>query len=85
MTDTLALPSGKPFRFAPLTGQDLPTKGFIQGDTDYYSSPTPELQPETEVIIRADSASRTVGTSPESFRRQGSGIAPLVSTDACKR
>lgn len=55
MTDTLTLPSGKPFKFAPPAGQDLPTEGFTQGNTDYYPSPTPEPQPETEVVIRADS------------------------------
>lgn len=55
MTDTLTLPSGKPFRFTPPAGRDLPIEGFTQGNTDYYPSPTPEPQPETEVIIHADS------------------------------
>jgi homoaconitase len=55
MTDTLTLPSGKLFRFTPPAGRDLPIEGFTQGNTDYYPSPTPEPQPGTEVIIRADS------------------------------
>jgi len=55
MTDALTLPSGEQFRFAPPAGQDLPTKGFTQGNTDYYPTPIPEPQPETEVIIRKDS------------------------------
>ncbi|KAG1828289.1 hypothetical protein EV424DRAFT_1318497 [Suillus variegatus] len=55
ISDTLTLPSGKPFRFAPPTRQDLQTEGFTQGNTNYYPSFTPEPQPETETIICAAS------------------------------
>ncbi|KAI0670073.1 aconitate hydratase [Trametes maxima] len=55
MTDTIPLPSGGTFRFAPPRGQDLPAAGFTAGETRYYPAPTPEPQPETEVVIRADS------------------------------
>ncbi|KAL1952132.1 hypothetical protein VTO73DRAFT_1281 [Trametes versicolor] len=55
MTDSLPLPSGGSFRFAPPRGQDLPAAGFTPGETGYYPAPTPEPQPETEVVIRPDS------------------------------
>jgi len=54
-TDTLTLPSGEPFRFSAPSGQDLPTEGFIPGDTSFYPEPNPEPQPDTEVVIRPDS------------------------------
>lgn len=55
MTDSLPLPSGGSFRFAPPRGQDLPAAGFTPGEPGYYPAPTPEPQPETEVVIRPDS------------------------------
>ncbi|KAI0768450.1 aconitate hydratase [Trametes elegans] len=55
MTDSIPLPSGASFRFAPPRGQDLPEAGFTPGETRYYPTPTPEPQPETEVVIRPDS------------------------------
>ena len=55
MTDSIPLPSGGSFRFAPPRGQDLPSAGFTPGETRYYPAPTPEPQPETEVIVRPDS------------------------------
>jgi homoaconitase len=55
MTDTLTLPSGEPFKFAAPSGQDLPTEGFISGDTSLYPNPNPAAQPDTEVIIKPDS------------------------------
>ncbi|EIW86493.1 aconitate hydratase [Coniophora puteana RWD-64-598 SS2] len=51
MHDSIDLPSGKPFKFSPPVGQDLPSQGFAAGNTDYYPSPTPEPQPETKIII----------------------------------
>ncbi|KAL0950919.1 hypothetical protein HGRIS_007676 [Hohenbuehelia grisea] len=54
-TDSITLPSGKPFKFSPPTGQDLPAAGFAPGDTSYYPQPAPEPQPKTEVIISKDS------------------------------
>ncbi|THU94858.1 aconitate hydratase [Dendrothele bispora CBS 962.96] len=55
MTDSLTLPSGESFKFSPPTGQDLPSNGFIPGETSYYPEPMPEPQPETEVIIKKES------------------------------
>lgn len=55
MTDSLDLPSGERFKFAPPSGQDLPPAGFTGGDTSFYPAPMPEPQPHTDVIIRSDS------------------------------
>ncbi|KAF8140065.1 hypothetical protein EV363DRAFT_1426505 [Boletus edulis] len=55
MTDTINLPNGQLFKFTPPSGQDLPTKGFAMGNTDYYPSPMPEPQPGTQVVISEDS------------------------------
>lgn len=55
MTDALTLPSGKPFKFSPPSGQDLPSAGFTAGNSSYYPSPTPEPQPDTPVVIKKDS------------------------------
>lgn len=55
LTDSIPLPSGKTFQFAPPSGQDLPANGFTPGDITYYPSPMPEPQPETEVVISKDS------------------------------
>ncbi|TFY59443.1 hypothetical protein EVJ58_g5776 [Rhodofomes roseus] len=55
MTDTITTPSGAPFKFTPPKGQDLPAAGFTPGETSFYPKPTPEPQPETDVIIRPDS------------------------------
>lgn len=55
MTDSIPLPSGGTFKFAPPRGQDLPAAGFTPGRTAFYPSPTPAPQPDTEVVIRADS------------------------------
>ena len=55
MTDSLATPSGEPFKFQPPVGKDLPSAGFTPGDTTYYPKPTPEPEPETEVVIRSSS------------------------------
>ncbi|KIJ68224.1 hypothetical protein HYDPIDRAFT_106376 [Hydnomerulius pinastri MD-312] len=55
MADSITLPNGESFKFSPPSGQDLPSKGFTPGNQDYYPSPIPEPQPETEVIIKKDS------------------------------
>ena len=54
-TDSIPLPSGGSFKFSPPSGQDLPSSGFIPGRTTFYPSPTPEPQPETDIIIKKDS------------------------------
>ncbi|KAL2368111.1 aconitate hydratase, mitochondrial [Blastomyces gilchristii SLH14081] len=38
MTDTLPTPSGKPFKFRPPTGFDLPKSGFESGNPDFQPS-----------------------------------------------
>ncbi|KAG5303808.1 aconitate hydratase [Histoplasma capsulatum G186AR] len=56
MTDSLPTPSGKPFRFRPPTGFDLPKSGFESGN--------PDFQP----TIAAPSPSCPVVVSPTSDR-----------------
>jgi homoaconitase len=51
MTDSIPLPSGKHFKFAPPSGAELPAAGFTPGLADFYPTPTPEPQPATEVVI----------------------------------
>lgn len=55
VSDPITLPNGQSFKFLPPSGQDLPTAGFAVGNTDYYPTPVPEPQPETQVIISKDS------------------------------
>lgn len=55
MTDSLTLPSGKPFRFSAPSGQDLPPRGFTQGETAFYPKASPEPSVETEIVIKTDS------------------------------
>ncbi|KAJ3922977.1 aconitate hydratase [Lentinula edodes] len=55
MTDSLTLDSGNRFKFSPPSGQDLPSTGFTPGDTSFYPLPTPEPQPDAEVVIQKDS------------------------------
>lgn len=55
LSDSIPLPSGGSFKFAPPVGQDLPTSGFTAGEISYYPQPTPEPQPATEVVIAKDS------------------------------
>ncbi|KAG6831257.1 hypothetical protein H0H92_011767 [Tricholoma furcatifolium] len=55
MTDSLTLPSGEAFKFAPPSGQDLPSNGFTAGETSYYPYPMPEPQPDVQVVIKPDS------------------------------
>ena len=54
-TDTLTLPSGEPFKFAPPTGQDLPQQGFAQGNRTYYPAPNPKPRPQVQVVIAKNS------------------------------
>jgi len=41
LTDSLPTPSGKPFKFAPPVGSELPTHGFAPGNPDF--APTPGI------------------------------------------
>ncbi|KAF5368591.1 hypothetical protein D9758_002406 [Tetrapyrgos nigripes] len=78
MTDSIPLPSkpgetSQSFKFSPPKGQDLPSSGFIPGETSYYPEPIPEPQPETEVIIRKDSQRLEVLEPFESWFDNGDG------------
>ncbi|KAH9937522.1 aconitate hydratase [Fomitopsis serialis] len=73
MTDTISTLSGAPFKFTPPKGQDLPTAGFTPGETSFYPKPTPEPQPETEVIIHPDSQRLEVLEPFSSHFGEGSG------------
>lgn len=55
ITDSITLPSGKPFKFSPPVGQDLPSNGFVLGNDDYYPAPMPDPRPGTDIIIKKDS------------------------------
>ncbi|KAK7694481.1 hypothetical protein QCA50_001667 [Cerrena zonata] len=55
MTDSIPLPNGESFKFTPPTGKDLPADGFTPGRTTFYPPPTPEPQPETEIVINPES------------------------------
>ncbi|EPY53804.1 aconitate hydratase/ribosomal protein subunit L49 [Schizosaccharomyces cryophilus OY26] len=49
--DVLQTSDGKPFKFTPPTGIELPPSGFTAGDTSYIPDPNPQPLPETEVTI----------------------------------
>lgn len=55
MVDSLVDPSGKPFKFDPPKGDELPINGFIPGNLEYLPSPCPEPRPSVEVDIKSDS------------------------------
>jgi homoaconitase len=38
LTDSIPTPSGKPFKFSPPTGSDLPSAGFAAGNPAFYPS-----------------------------------------------
>lgn len=51
LTDTITTPSGKPFRFQPPNGSELPgSQGFASGNPDFYPAST-SPSPETPVIV----------------------------------
>ena len=54
-TDSIRLSSGEEFKFSPPVGQDLPLAGFAKGNPAYYPAPSPNPQPNIEVIIKGDS------------------------------
>jgi homoaconitase len=50
MTDSISTPSGKPFKFSPPKGSDLPSAGFAEGNLDFL--PTPGVpDPSVNVIV----------------------------------
>lgn len=54
LTDSLPTPSGKPFRFSPPQGPELPASGFAQGNPAFLpASSSPD--PNVEVIINPTS------------------------------
>lgn len=50
MTDSIPTPSGKPFKFQPPKGSDLPSAGFAEGNPDFIPSPgVPDPSVEVQV------------------------------------
>ncbi|KAJ2088998.1 Aconitate hydratase mitochondrial [Coemansia sp. S100] len=66
ITDTLTTPSGKPFKFTPPNGAELPARGFDAGQDTYQAPP-------------ADRSGVSVQVSPESQRLQL--LEPFVAWD----
>lgn len=56
VTDTLPTSTGEPFRFSPPTGEELPSKGFDAGNTDYLPSPYPTPDASTEILVSPTSS-----------------------------
>lgn len=56
MTDELIAPDGKPFKFQPPQGQQLPSAGFTPGNIGYLPNAMPEPNPSTEVVIDPQSS-----------------------------
>lgn len=51
MTDSLLDSQGKPFKFEPPTGIELPKGGFTAGNTSYIPQPNPQPEENTEIAI----------------------------------
>ncbi|PVU95244.1 hypothetical protein BB561_001955 [Smittium simulii] len=66
MTDTITTPSGKPFKFTPPTGSELPSKGFDLGEDTFQHPP-------------AESSGIEVTVDPKSKRLQL--LAPFKAWD----
>ncbi|KAF8422118.1 putative aconitate hydratase 2 [Tirmania nivea] len=50
MRDTITTPSGEAFKFSPPAGPELPSRGFTEGNPDFYPvDATPS--PEAEVVV----------------------------------
>ncbi|KAJ1499651.1 Aconitate hydratase mitochondrial [Coelomomyces lativittatus] len=49
VTDTLQTPSGKPFKFQPPKGKELPEKGYDPGNNTYQAPPQDRSQVKVEV------------------------------------
>ncbi|KAG6381362.1 aconitate hydratase [Boletus reticuloceps] len=79
MTDTISLPNGQLFKFTPPSGQDLPTKGFAMGNTDYYPSPVPEPQPGTQPFWTPESKGTRTSTLKVLMRVRGKCTTDHIS------
>ena len=76
-TDFIRLPSGEEFKFSPPVGQDLPQAGFAKGNPAYYPEPSPNPQPNVEVIIKANSQRLETLQPFTSHFHEGSGTRGL--------
>lgn len=56
MTDEIIAPDGKPFKFQPPQGKQLPSSGFAPGNIGYLPNAMPEPNPSTEVVIDPQSS-----------------------------
>lgn len=62
MTDTLTTPSGKPFRFSPPTGADLPSAGFEQGNPAFM--PTAAVPDPSYPVVISPTSDRLAVLEP---------------------
>ncbi|OMH84481.1 Aconitate hydratase, mitochondrial [Zancudomyces culisetae] len=51
LTDSLDTPSGKPFKFTPPAGKELPSKGFDLGEDTYQAPPALEARSTVNVKV----------------------------------
>lgn len=56
MVDSITAPDGKPFRFEPPQGEQLPSNGFIPGETSYLPNAMPEPQASADIVISPTSS-----------------------------
>lgn len=56
LTDSLIAPDGKPFKFDPPKGDELPSLGFTAGEVSYLPYAAPAPQSDVQVAIRPDSS-----------------------------
>lgn len=55
LTDSLTAPDGKPFKFEPPKGDELPMMGFTPGEASYLPYPAPAPQPDVAIAISPES------------------------------
>ncbi|EMC97512.1 hypothetical protein BAUCODRAFT_121953 [Baudoinia panamericana UAMH 10762] len=78
MTDTIPLPNGQSFRFAPPAGTDLPSAGFAVGNPHFQPTP-PVADSSVEVAIDPESDRLAVLEPFEPFPREDlTGLRVLV-------
>ncbi|UZJ51326.1 hypothetical protein CBS101457_000646 [Exobasidium rhododendri] len=56
MTDSIMAPDGKPFRFTPPKGDQLPKNGFTAGNISYLPQAMPEPEASADVVISPTSS-----------------------------